>query len=261
MNQKLKLGQLFTTQELDALTAGGQDFIRTKNNLVKGLALKTSLNPDAPSIVVVGKGDRRQKRAKLLVDSEQPVPTFVKIEVNRWEFRGNYLATDFRKDSSTIKRFGSTRKPGSVAGILFLESPSGDKFAAKREQTRIRNGGFPDAKTRKLIEVAAVNFVKKDYEKMGYEVADHQALNRGYDLLATKSRRQLKLEVKGTTSENPRFFLSRNERRCSRIHDDWRLVVVTRARTKPQSRTFTAAAMERFFNFSALTWECTLPVK
>ena len=38
--------------------AGGDSYIRTKNNIVKGLAITTRDNPEAPEIIVVGKGTR-----------------------------------------------------------------------------------------------------------------------------------------------------------------------------------------------------------
>src|SRR2546426_1291277 len=66
-----------TTNELAGLTAGGDDYIRTKRNEVKGLALRLDLNPDAPDAVVFGKGPQIEARAQRLVESGLTGPTYV----------------------------------------------------------------------------------------------------------------------------------------------------------------------------------------
>jgi hypothetical protein len=62
---KLSLRQAswITTAELARRTAGGDDYIRTKDGEIKGLALRLDLNKKAPEIVVVGKGPRIESRA------------------------------------------------------------------------------------------------------------------------------------------------------------------------------------------------------
>jgi len=52
---------ILTTAELAKKLAGGDSYIRTKNNVVKGLAITTELNPEAPEVIVVGNGDRIKK--------------------------------------------------------------------------------------------------------------------------------------------------------------------------------------------------------
>lgn len=54
-----------TTKQLAAATAGGDDAIRTRNGRVVGLALRLDMNPDAPYVIIVGKGVQRERRAQL----------------------------------------------------------------------------------------------------------------------------------------------------------------------------------------------------
>lgn len=239
-----------TTAELALRTAGGDDYIRTKNNIVQGLALNPELNEDAPEIVVVGKGPNIEARAKRFLDSGISVPTYMKHATNAWELVGNYRATQCKTDSATIRKYCGKRPVDEVAGILFLERTD-------EATVDVRGGGFADPATRRAVELAAVEFVWTQFESRGYTIHDYQRDNLGYDLLAVKPGSTLKLEVKGADGLGPRFFLTRNERKCAAQDQNWRLVMVTNARAAPQLQVLTIQDVERIFNLDPLAWECT----
>ena len=243
--------QPITTKQLAALTAGGDDYIRTKGNDIKALALRLDLNPEAPEVVAFGTGPRIVARAHRFLQSGASVPAFVKRGVNAWEYLGHYRATAIRTDSASIRRHASNRDLKSVSGVLFLE-------AVGEPQVRVFGGGFADAETRSEIEKAAVDFVIRELEARGFLVQDRQRENRGYDLHARSSHQQILVEVKGTDAETPRFFLSRNEWKCGQTERDWRLYLVCSARSSaPVLHTFTAAEAAATFNLDPLAWECT----
>ncbi|WP_233886397.1 DUF3883 domain-containing protein [Paraburkholderia flagellata] len=239
------------TAELARLTAGGDDYIRTKDGEVKGLALRLDLNEGAPDVIVVGKGPRIEHRAMLLRDTPHGVPTYVKRGTNSWEYLGEYKATAYRIDAPTIKQYRGERPASDIAGILFLES-------VEAVSVTVRGGGFADPQTRREIEEAAINFVKQELRAQGFAVEDRQRENCGYDLLARRGQEEILYEVKGADAVVPRFFISRNERRCSMLNENWRLAVVTSARTTPRLHVLTPAEMEERFTFECLAWECTI---
>jgi hypothetical protein len=105
----MKLGQHISTKKLEAVTAGGRDYIRTKDDQVKGLALRLDLNPRAPELIIVGKGPRIVRRAELFRDSESPVPAFIKRGTDKWEYFGDYRAIDYRTDSKAIRTYRDRR--------------------------------------------------------------------------------------------------------------------------------------------------------
>lgn len=238
------------TATLARLTAGGDDYIRTKDGEVKGLALRLDLNERAPEVIVVGKGPRIERRARLLLDTPHAVPTYVKRGTNAWEYLGEYRATAYRTDKSTIAQYRGDRRTDEIAGILFLES-------AAVASVSVRGGGFADPQTRAEIEQAAIHFVTRELEREGFTVEDRQRENCGYDLLARRGEEELLYEVKGTDALVPRFFISRNERNCSTRNKNWRLAVVTSARANPSLLVLTSAEMEDRFTFECLAWECT----
>lgn len=245
---------IISTEELAKITAGGDKYIRTKKGVVKGLALRLDLNPEAPDIVIVGKGSIIESSAKLFLNSEVSVPTYVKRAVNAWKLIGNYRAVEYRTDKATIRANRGDRATENIAGILFLERTDEPKIV-------VRGGGFADARVRAEIEIAAIQAVTNSYEEKGYLVIDRQKENVGYDLEALKGKTKLKLEVKGTDSDQPRFFISRNEMKCSKTDAAWRLVVVTQARKSPILQAYTSDEMNSLFNLDVLAWECTLSQK
>ena len=239
-----------TTDDLKRVTAGGDSYIRTKNNVVVGLALRTDLNPDAPNVVIVGKGPKIQASAELLNIQGHAVPTYIKNGVNDWRYAGLYRAKSLSRTASDIATYGATRPSGSVAGVLFLEEV-GDP------ELKVQGGIYGNAETRKRIELAAIDFVTKVLQKRGYVVQDRQRDNCGYDLLATAGQKRLMVAVKGTDAPVPRFFLTRNEHRCSNNEKDWRLFVITCAGSTPCLHEYDADEMRHSFALDPLAWEAT----
>jgi hypothetical protein len=125
-----------TTAELMEATAGGDSYIRTKNNVVVGLALRDDINPDAPNVVVFGKGPRIESSAELLLKQGHAVPTYIKNAVNDWRYMGHFRAVRISRSKADIAKFGASRPSESVAGILFLtkEDDSGARQRVKSEK-------------------------------------------------------------------------------------------------------------------------------
>lgn len=115
---------------------------------------------------------------------------------------------------------------------------------------------YPDAEHRKKVEVAAVEAVISHLEEQGYKVADRQGFNCGYDLLATRTitPRELHIEVKGTSEDLPRFFLTLKEMRYL-PHPKWRLALVTNALSKPRVDLITEQQVHKKFEFTPIAWE------
>lgn len=151
---------------------------------------------------------------------------------------------------SDIELYGSSRTPGTVAGILFLEKAEEPKIV-------ISGGTFGDPKRIKEVELAAVSFVQKELKARGFKVRDCQKDNCGYDLYATSQNETLLVEVKGTVSIDPRFFLTRNEFNVSQVSENWRLFIVTNACANPVLHEYPSHEMRDSFIFDALAWEAT----
>jgi len=98
----------------------------------------------------------------------------------------------------------------------------------------------PDPLRRIEVEKNAVKVVVKYYEKYGYIVSSVEKDNVGWDLIATKEKVKLKLEVKGLSGTSIVAELTPNE--LKNLKDDrrfYRLCIVTEAlTTKPKLKIF-----------------------
>ena len=59
----MKLGQIYTRDEVVEMVGAGDDYILTKNGKVQAITLNPEMNPKAPEVVIVGKGPKVQKSA------------------------------------------------------------------------------------------------------------------------------------------------------------------------------------------------------
>lgn len=244
---------VLTTAELASALAGGDSYIRTRDGNVLGLALRRDLNPKAPNIVVVGKGPRIEANANLLMGWGQPVPVYIKEGTNAWRPDGQFIAVAYKKDARTIDTHRGDRPRSKVAGILFLER-EGAALATSGSK-----GYFVDPAVRMEVETAAVAFVTHHYEQDGFVVSTVEKDNVGYDLIATRSEEVWHVEVKGTSSDEARFFISRNEWNRAAWDARWLLAIVIGATTtSPQLELVTATEAKKKFAFDPLCWECTL---
>lgn len=125
---------------------GGDDFILTKNNKVIAVALNTKFNPMAPEIVIVGVGPQKEKRAHLLINSNEYVPLFIKLAVDKWEYRGKFRAVSLNTDNKTIEQHRQHRKHDEVFGILFLEAEDDYSSGMLPEEIPL-NAGYPEGAT------------------------------------------------------------------------------------------------------------------
>ena len=65
---------------------------------------------------------------------------------------------------------------------------------------------------RKTIEIYAMDFVVKKYQKENWKIYDVSARkNRGYDLYLTKGEKRLLCEVKGTSTSGEKVIVTKNE--------------------------------------------------
>ena len=242
---------ILTTPELAEKLAGGDSYIRTKNNVVKGLAITTELNPEAPEVIVVGNGVRIKENARLFLEQQEYVPVYLKQTVNAWKLLGKYKADKYSQELKVIEKHRQHRPTEEVDGILFLS-------AEESYEVEVTSRSFPDPERRKKVELAAIDYVVTHYECQGYSISDRQSDNCGYDLFAKKGKAVLKIEVKGSSLDEQRFFLSRNERAKS-IDPQWRLAIVSNALDNPELSIYNTEEMKKVFDFEPLCWECRIP--
>lgn len=89
------------------------------------------------------------------------------------------------------------------------------------------------------VEKSAIKVVTKYYNDLGYEVQSIERDNLGWDLTATNSRAELKLEVKGLSGKENLTELTPNEFKNLKADKKfYRICIVTNSLTKPLLKIF-----------------------
>lgn len=87
------VGLDYTRDEIHAKVGGSkQSYLPTKNGAVVAACLTQGLNPQAPRVILCGRGTRIEPTGELLAQQPYAIPVFLKRDVNRWEYQGLFKA-------------------------------------------------------------------------------------------------------------------------------------------------------------------------
>lgn len=127
------------------------------------------------------------------------------------------------------------------------------------EAARI-GAGFGDAESNRRVEKASVRAVRRFYQQRGFEVTSYESKNLGYDLEVAKGHRKLHVEVKGISSGEQAFPITRNEVRCAIGDKSFRLAIVTHAvdAKRRRVRVLTGRSFLRRFQLRELSYVACL---
>lgn len=112
---------IISTAELARRTAGGDSYIRTKDGEVMGVAITKKKNPKAPKVITVSKGERIIKNAEILVATVNSFPVYLKLGVNQWLYKGEYIVERYSTETRDIRENCGNISEGEIHGILFLK--------------------------------------------------------------------------------------------------------------------------------------------
>ncbi|OEO30083.1 hypothetical protein VW23_001400 [Devosia insulae DS-56] len=112
--------------------------------------------------------------------------------------------------------------------------------------------GFGTPEHRKKVEKAAEEAVVAYYRDRGYRhFEDKTKIKCGHDFVFRNGTEALHVEVKGTSSNNPSFFLTRNEHAAGYQADPaWRLAMVTNALSEPTVTIFDKKGLSDTFDMT-----------
>ena len=118
----LEIGKCYTRGQIhDRLGGGVQDYLPHQDLQVVCGCLKTDTNPNAPDVVLPGKGPSIQRWAKVFRDQRHPVPIFLKQAINAWKYVGDYQVDRWTEDHSEIAAHAKRAARNDVTSVLFLK--------------------------------------------------------------------------------------------------------------------------------------------
>jgi len=112
--------------------------------------------------------------------------------------------------------------------------------------------GFGTPEHRKKVEKAAENVVISYFRDKKFRHVDRTKIPCGYDFLFHKGSKEFHVEVKGTSGEFPRFFLTKNEYEIGyQSNPVWRLAMVTYALSDdPKLQILDAKQLKKAFDLN-----------
>jgi hypothetical protein len=122
-----KLGQFYTRDHIHRALrrpATYMSFLPWKKGVgVVAACLRPDLNPDAPRVVLPGRGVEKERTATWLSDHpEHAIPVFLKRAPNKWEYVGQYRCVRWTDDANEIRKRTPLDRRDAIYRVLFLES-------------------------------------------------------------------------------------------------------------------------------------------
>jgi len=115
--------RLYTRREIsDALGGGIQDYLPHADGRVVCACLSREYNPDAPYVVLPGKGQDIVRWGDVFAQQREFVPVFLKRATNAWQYVGRFRVQERSVDDEQIERWGVVSgRQGEISMVLYLE--------------------------------------------------------------------------------------------------------------------------------------------
>ena len=84
-------------------------------------ALHPKLNPDAPLVILVGKGSRRESSAKILCEQSSPIGVYLKRGVNQWEYSGQFVVKRWSESAQEISAQNEKSGRKDIVRVIHLK--------------------------------------------------------------------------------------------------------------------------------------------
>lgn len=117
-----KVGATYTRHDIHAAVGGSvQSYLPIKDGKVVAVCLTKEYNPDAPRVILVGKGPIIESAGNLLSQQVLPVPVFMKKVVNEWEYQGMFKVVRHIVGSVDMQPYVKRSGRSDVVRVIFLE--------------------------------------------------------------------------------------------------------------------------------------------
>jgi hypothetical protein len=119
-----KISNRYNRTEIHRKLGGSmQSYLPRRNGrVVCGCFIKGSLNPSAPHRVLAGTGKIIESSARVFAGQREPVPVFIKHEINEWEYIGDFRVASLSQDPNQIARERQLTGRNDITIVLDLVS-------------------------------------------------------------------------------------------------------------------------------------------
>lgn len=120
----LTVGCEYTRAEIHAHLGGSVvSCLPTRDGAIVAACLSKSFSPQAPEVVLCGKGARTSPVSAQFARQRMPIPVFLKSASSRWQYRGRFTVAQSFSSGARFEGFiaGSGRSVASVSHVVLLE--------------------------------------------------------------------------------------------------------------------------------------------
>jgi hypothetical protein len=116
-----KLGASYTRKEIHARLRGSmQSYLPNVGGRVVCACLRLDTNPDAPAIILPGKGAGIEHAAALLINQRTPVPTFLKRKPGCWEYVGEFVVQRYSYDPAEVAAQARRSNRSDISMVIHM---------------------------------------------------------------------------------------------------------------------------------------------
>jgi len=118
------IGCEYTRGEIHAQLGGSTvSCLPTSNGVIVAACLSKTFSPQAPEVVLCGRGARTSPVSALFARQRSAIPVFIKNASSRWQYRGQFVVTGSFDSGARFQSFiaGSGRSVASVSHVVILK--------------------------------------------------------------------------------------------------------------------------------------------
>jgi hypothetical protein len=118
------LGCEYTRGEIHAHLGGSVvSCLPTRDGSIVAACLSKTFSPQAPEVVLCGRGVRTSPVSAQFARQKIPIPVFLKSASSRWQYRGQFSVAESFSSGARFESFivGSGRSIASVSHIVVLK--------------------------------------------------------------------------------------------------------------------------------------------
>ena len=136
----------YTRRQIHEVLGGSvQSYLPTAHGRVVCACLRSDINSQAPTVILVGRGKGIQHAGDLLILQREAIPVFLKHASNAWTYRGLFHVRSSSQLPADIQPHASIASRSDVTRVIHLELASSTALTAsvpdiEEEQISAREG-------------------------------------------------------------------------------------------------------------------------
>jgi len=119
------IGIRYTRDEIHDSVGGGSriSYLPNRDGVILCACLKPDANPDAPHIILPGRGPEIERSAEILCERnrDNAVPVFIKRDRNQWEYVGNFIVDRDSTSQNDIHMHARRTRRTDIKRVIYMK--------------------------------------------------------------------------------------------------------------------------------------------